>query len=153
MGIQSVIGDVKSTVGQNISYFLDEAWSAVNGVTSGIGTFTANIWDGGFAGVSDFDALKSAIEKYAQNVSDIVDEYNVDADLGNTFKGAAATSLSEFIASTKELLKAYVQLVNLWKTELDDAYTKYNEGDTNLNTDVTSDSDDVKNAAKNVQIG
>lgn len=153
MGIQGIIGDVKSTVGQRISAFLDQAWAAVSGIASNIGSFVANVWDGGFAGVSNFENLKAAVTKYSKGVKEIVDDYQVDADLGQTFKGAAGTAMTEFITSTKSLLDAYVKLVEKWNLELDDAYQKYTEGDTNLSETVTQDAEDVAAAAETVEIG
>ncbi len=153
MGIQSVIGDVKSTVGQRISSFLDAAWGAVSGLAGNIGTFVANIWSGGFAGVSNFDALKTAVTTYANNVQEIVDTYDTSADLEQTFKGQAGTAMTEFITSTKSLLDAYVKLVEKWNTELDDAYEKYKSGDTSLSEAVSSDAEDVAQAASKVEIG
>ena len=78
MGIQSIIGDIKSTVGQKVKSFLDSAWGAVSGIADRVGTFVANIWSGGFAGVSDFGELKSAITTYSNNVQDIINQYNSD---------------------------------------------------------------------------
>ena len=153
MGIQGVIGDVRSTVGQRISSFLDMAWGAVSGLATNIGSFVANIWDGGFAGVSNFEQLKTAITNYSNNVKEIVDTYDTSADLESTFKGQAGTAMTEFITSTKSLLDAYVKLVEKWNVELDDAYQKYQEGDTNLAESVTSDAEDVASAAEKVEIG
>lgn len=153
MGIQSIIGDVKSTVGKNIQSFLDSAWGAVNGLSSTIGTFVANVYGGGFAGVSDFDALKTAIKNYSDQVQTIVDEYDVSADLDQTFKGKAGEELTSFITSTKSLLDAYVKLVEKWNTELDDAYEKYTQGDTTLQSNVASDAQQVAQAAQQVEIG
>lgn len=153
MGIQSIIGDIKSTVGQNIKSFLESAWGAVNGIASNIGTFVANVYGGGFAGVSDFGALKTAITNYSNNVQEIVNTYDVNADLEQTFKGKAGEEMRTFITSTKSLLDAYVKLVEKWNTELDDAYEKYQQGDTSLQSNVSSDAQAVEQAAQNVNIG
>lgn len=153
MGIQSLIGDIRSTVGQNIRSFLDSAWGAVNGLSSGIGTFVANVFDGGFAGVSDFGALKTAITNYSNQVQEIVNTYDVNADLEQTFKGKAGEEMTTFISSTKSLLDAYVKLVEKWNTELDDAYEKYQQGDTSLQSNVSSDAQAVEQAAQKVNIG
>lgn len=153
MGIQSIIGDIKSTVGQNIKSFLDSAWGAVNGLAGNIGSFIANVYGGGFAGVSDFGALKTAITNYSNQVQEIVDTYDVNADLEQTFKGKAGEEMTTFIASTKSLLDAYVKLVEKWNTELDDAYEKYQQGDTSLQSNVSSDAQQVEQAAQNVNIG
>ena len=153
MGIQSIIGDVKSTVGQRISSFLDQAWAAASGISDTVGTFVANIWSGGFAGVSDFGALEKAIGTYSEGVKGIVEHYNTDADLEVTFKGDAATAMKEFITSTKELLAAYVKLVEKWKDELEAIYNAYQTGDKNLSQSVNQDSESVLAASKKVDIG
>lgn len=153
MSLQSLIGDVKTSVGQNINSFLDNAWSAVNGTADKIGTYVANIWDGGFAGVSNFEELKSAISEYSKNVQTIVDEYDASADLDQTFKGVAAGALPEFIAATKSLLDAYAKLVEKWNVELDEAFEKYTSGDQTLSQNVSQDAQQVQSAAQNVDIG
>ena len=153
MGLQSFIGDVKSTVGQNIKSFLDTAWGAVSGISNQIGSFVANIWDGGFAGVSNFENLKTAVTTYSKNVQDIVDQYDMNSDLTQTFKGTAGDTMTEFVTATKSLLDAYVKLVEKWNTELDDAYAKYQAGDTSLSQAVNSDAQAVTQAASNVDIG
>ena len=142
MGIQSIIGDIKSTVGQKVKSFLDSAWG-----------FVANIWSGGFAGVSDFGELKSAITTYSNNVQDIINQYNTQADLEATFKGKAGTEMTEFVKATKSLLDAYVKLVEKWNGELDGYYEKYQAGDTTLSSNVQSDAQAVEQAAQKVDIG
>ena len=117
MGIQNFIGDITSNVGQSIQGFLDSAWSAVSGIGERVGTFVANIWDGGFAGVSNYDGLKTAISNYSKDVQDIVNQYQPDADISDSFQGQSAEALHEFVTSTKSLLDAYVALVEKWNTE------------------------------------
>ncbi len=153
MGIQSIIGDIKSTVGQKVKSFLDSAWGAVSGIADRVGTFVANVWSGGFAGVSDFGELKSAITTYSNNVQDIINQYNAQADLDSTFKGKAGTEMTEFVKSTKSLLDAYVKLVEKWNGELDGYYEKYQSGDTTLSSNVQSDAQAVEQAAQKVDIG
>lgn len=153
MGIQSLIGDVASTFGNTFTNVLEGAWGAVSGIASGIGTFVANIWDGGFAGVSNFDGLKTAVTNYSKGVQDIVATYDANADLDVTFKGKAAEELRNFVKATKSLLQAYVKLVEKWNTELDEAYTKYQSGDTTLQSNVQSDAQAVEQAAQNLDIG
>ena len=153
MGLQSLIGDIKSAVGNHIQSFLDTAWGAVNGISDSIGTYVANIWSGGFAGVSDFGALKSAITKYSNNVQKIINDYNTKADLEATFKGKAGQEMTGFVTSTKSLLDAYVKLVEKWNSELDTYYANYKKGDQTLSSNVISDAQAVKQAASKVNIG
>lgn len=153
MGIQGIIGDVTSNIGNQISSFLENAWNAVNGIASGIGTFVADVWDGGFVGVKDFEALKSAITEYSNKTQAVIDEYNVNADLDTALKGEAATALQEFVVSTKSLLDAYVKLVEKWNTELDEYMKNYAEGDQNLSANVSEDAQSVAQAAENIDIG
>jgi gas vesicle protein len=153
MGIQSIIGDVKSSVGNQINSFLEEAWGAVSGLKDQVGTYVSNIWSGGFAGVSNFEELKSAIDTYSADVDEIIEKYDASADLSVTFQGKAGEELTEFVNSTKSLLMAYGQLVKKWKDELNDAYEKYQSGDTTLSSNVSQDAQDVAAAAQKVDIG
>ena len=153
MGIQSIIGDVKSTVGNKIKSFLDTAWGAVSGLSNNIGTFVANVWGGGFAGVSDFGALKSAVTSYSNNVQEIINQYDTKADLETTFKGKAGEEMTTFVVATKSLLDAYVKLVEKWNNELDEYYERYQQGDTTLQANVASDAQAVEQAAQKVDIG
>ena len=153
MGIQGIIGDVSSNIGNKITTFLENAWNAVNGITSNIGTFVADIWDGGFVGVKDFEALKAAVTEYSTKTQAVIDEYNVNADLDTALKGDAATALHEFVVSTKSLLDAYVKLVEKWNSELDEYMQNYQEGDSNLSDNVLQDAQDVAAAAENIDIG
>lgn len=153
MGLQGLIGDVTSTVGNNIKGFLETAWGAVNGIPDRIGTFVADVWDGGFAGVSDFEALKTAIKNYSDNVQKTVNEYNINTNLQSTFKGSAGEELKTFVVATKSLLDAYVKLVEKWNVELNEAYKNYKTGDATLKNNVSNDARDVNAAAKNINIG
>ena len=153
MGIQSIIGDVKSTVGNKIKSFLDTAWGAVSGLSNNIGTFVANVWGGGFAGVSDFGALKGAVTSYSNNVQEIINQYDTKADLETTFKGKAGEEMTTFVVATKSLLDAYVKLVEKWNNELDEYYERYQQGDTTLQANVASDAQAVEQAAQKVDIG
>lgn len=153
MGIQGIIGDVSSSIGNKISSFLENAWNAVSGITAGIGTFVADVWDGGFVGVKDFEALKAAITDYSAKTQTVIDEYNINADLETALKGEAATALQEFVVSTKSLLDAYVKLVEKWNVELDEYMKNYEEGDLNLSSNVSEDAQSVAQAAENIDIG
>ena len=153
MGIQGIIGDVSSNIGNRITSFLENAWNAVSGITANIGTFVADVWDGGFVGVKDFEALKAAVSEYSAKTQAVIDEYNVNADLDNALKGEAAQALHEFVVSTKSLLDAYVKLVEKWNAELDEYMTNYQEGDQNLSANVSQDAQDVASAAENIDIG
>lgn len=152
-GAQSLIGDVQARLGHQIGNQLDVANSYLSTIADAIGTFVANIWSGGFAGVSDFDDLKQSIETYSNNVQEIVNTYDASAQVDATFKGQAGQELTSFIAATKELLDAYVNYVKSWNKELDEIYEKYNQGDTTLQSNVASDSQRVQQASQSIELG
>lgn len=152
MGIQAIIGDIRSNAGQTIQSLLDTAYSHASGMAGSIGTFISNVYDGGFAGVSDFDALKQAITRYKEEVQSIVDTYNANADLEQTFKGEVATAMHEFVTNTKTLLEAYASMVEQWNIDLVDVYTKYQEGASSTAQKIQSDAQDVLAAAQNISL-
>ena len=152
MGIQSIIGDVKSNAGQKIQSLLDTAYSQASGMAGSIGTFVSNVFDGGFAGVSDFEALNSAITRYKEEVQSIVDTYNANADLEQTFKGEVATAMHEFVTNTKMLLEAYASIVEQWNVDLGEVYARYQEGAGATAQKIQSDAEAVKQAAQNISL-
>ena len=153
MGIQGIIGDVSSSIGNAMKNIFENAGNVLTNIASGIGTFVADVWDGGFVGVSDFEALKAAITEYSNRTKTMIDEYNANADLDQALKGEAAAALQEFIVQTKALLEAYVALVEKWNAELDEYLTNYSQGDTNLASNVSEDAAKVAAEAQNVDIG
>lgn len=106
-----------------------------------------------FAGVSNFENLKAAINDYSRRVQEIVDKYNPDAKIDGTFKGKAGQELTSFVVATKGLLMAYVKLIEKWNEELDAAYEKYQAGDVQIQQNVQSDAQAVQQAAQNVSLG
>ena len=126
--------------------------SLIGGGLTQAGVALSNIWDGGFIGVSDFEALKTAISKYVEDAQKIVDEYNEKADLENTFKGKAGEAMSEFIVVTKKLLQAWVAALSLWKEELDAYMAEYQAGDQEIASDVAANTESVEKAASEISL-
>lgn len=153
MGIQSIIGDVTSQLGNTIQSTLSQINAAVSGLADQVGTFVANIWSGGFAGVSNFDDLKSAVNTYATSIQQTVDEYNPDAEITGTFKGTVEEAIKEYVKSTKDLLNAYVSLVKQWNAELDEAYANYQQGAQGTAASVSADAATVEAQAQSINIG
>ncbi len=155
MGIQSIIGDVKSNVGQRITSVLDTMYGQVSGLANNAGTFVANVWDGGFAGINESGLadLKQAIESYKNANIDLINEYNEAADLDVTFKGDVQAAVQEFVRNTKELLNAWVSAVEFWSKELDEYALNYKAGASNLASNISSDAQEVKAAASDVDLG
>ncbi|MBR6136828.1 MAG: hypothetical protein IKQ06_01580 [Bacilli bacterium] len=161
----------KSAVKNGISPFLQSIGDAIGGfgaqlsnkaaVNSNnnlrfqtqVGGFVANVFGDDFAGVSNFEDLKEAISKYSREVQEIVKEYDERARLDTTFKGKAGEELHTFVEATKELLNAYVKLIEKWNEELDDAYARYQAGDVQIQQNVQSDAQAVQQAAQNVSLG
>lgn len=153
MSSQMLIGDVKSVYGNTIKNALESSVSLTKGLSSIIGSFTANIFGTGFAGVSNFTQLKQAISNYSRKTRAAINQYNANANVSKTFKGKSADQAREFINATKQLLEAYVALVEKWNKELDDAYAKYQSGDKTLSQRVAQDTQTVKKNAQQVTLG
>ena len=171
-GVAGVVNQTgKSAVKNGISPFLQSIGDAIGGfgaqlsnkaaVNSNnnlrfqtqVGGFVANVFGDDFAGVSNFEDLKEAISKYSREVQEIVKEYDERARLDTTFKGKAGEELHTFVEATKELLNAYVKLIEKWNEELDDAYARYQAGDVQIQQNVQSDAQAVQQAAQNVSLG
>ena len=113
-----LIGDAKSAYSNKQKNRVDTAVLLSKQLFQSIGSFCANIYGGGFAGVSNFSQLKAAISAYARKTNSAIASYNANARIESTFKGKAADECRTFIGATKELLKAYVDLVQKWNDEL-----------------------------------
>ena len=150
MGIQGLIGDVTSTTGNSIKNSLNSAFGFLKAASDRISTFTANIYSGGFAGVSNFDELYAAIDTYSKGVQEAVNEYKADTDISSTFKAKAAEELPKFVEATQSLLNAYVGLVENWKSELADVYQKYIQGSNTLSQTVQQDTQNVVQNAQRI---
>ena len=149
-GISGAISDLTNKIGNRI----DNAWntvsSSVSGLVNDVGTWATNLWDGGFAGVSDFDALKTAVTNYVADTQAIIDEFNTDANLDGTVKGEANQALHDYIVATKTALNSYVSVLNIWKDDLDAVYEAYKAGDQTVSSNVNDATDVLNDAVKNI---
>ena len=152
ISIQRTGGNIINSVGNEISAGLSTAGSVLQGILGSASTFVSNIWGGGFVGIKDFDELYAAVKQYAANVQAAVDEYNETADISSTIKGQAAEGVSQFVVSTKELLRAYASLVKAWERELEEVKVKYEEATGQINSGVSDAAAQVSNAAKSISL-
>ena len=152
ISIQRTGGNILNSVGNEISAGLSTAGSVLQGILGSASTFVSNIWGGGFVGIKDFDELYNSVTTYAANVQAAVDEYNEVADISSTIKGQAAEGVSQFVVSTKELLRAYASLVKAWVTELEQVKSAYEKETGSIHTTVSEAATEVSNAAKNISL-
>ena len=75
------------------------------------------------------------------------------ADLDSSFKGQVQGELNTFVTETKNLLNAWVKLVDKWAEESRAAYQAWQDGDAqSVSANVQNAVDDVKQMAQNITL-
>ena len=149
-GIGNAVSDITNKVGNRIENAWNSVSSTVSGIANDVGTWVSNLWDGGFAGVSDFEALKAAVTQYVADTQQIIDEFKTDSDLSVTIKGEAQTALANYVTVTKQALQSYVSVLNIWKDDLDMVYEAYQSGAQAVSSNINDSSDILQDAVKNI---
>lgn len=153
MSIQSDFGNFISNLKNQIDSALSAGLTGLGGIAQSAGTGLSNVWGGGFAGMKDPEEFASAVATYSQQVHAAVAEYNASADLDASFKGATQGALTTFVSDTKDLLNAWVKLVDKWAEEARAAYTAWQEGDQGtVSANVQNASAEVKQMASNISL-
>ncbi len=120
-------------------------------------TFQTNlkrVFGGGFAGISEQGVaeLKQQIDTYCQDISDLINGFNVDGDISVALKGSVKDAAFEFIVAIKELLVAYVDAMKVEKDDLQRAYDEYVQKTGEISQGVSGKAQEIRDAAKNVTL-
>ena len=153
MSLRSDVGNFIANLRNQIESALSTGLSGMSGLAQSAGTALSNVWGGGFAGMKDPEEFCSAVAAYSAKVHEAVNAYNAAADLDSSFKGQVQAELNTFVTETKNLLNAWVKLVDKWAEESRAAYQAWKEGDTqSVAANVQNSSEEVKEMAKNVSL-
>lgn len=153
MSLRSEVGNFVANLRNQIESALSTGLSGMSGLAQSGSTALSNVWGGGFAGMKDPEEFRTALITYSGKVHDAVNAYNAAADLDGSFKGSVNPALNQFVTDTKELLNAWVRLVDKWAQEADAAFQAWNDGDSQtVAANVQNSSDDVKQMAQNISL-
>lgn len=153
MSLRSDVGNFIANLKNQIESALSTGISGLSGMAQSAGTALSNVWGGGFAGMKDPVEFCTAVKNYSVKVHEAVDAYNAAADLESSFKGQVQGELSEFVTETKNLLNAWVKLVDKWADEANEAYKAWADGDKqSVSANVQNAVDDVKQMAQNITL-
>ena len=153
MSLRSDVGNFISNLRNQIESALSTGLSGLGGMAQSAGTALSNVWGGGFAGMKDPEEFCSAVAAYSAKVHEAVDAYNASADLDSSFKGQVQAELNTFVTETKNLLNAWVKLVDKWAEESRAAYQAWQDGDAqSVSANVQNAVDDVKQMAQNITL-
>lgn len=153
MSLRSDVGNFIANLKNQIESALSTGLSGLSGMAQSAGTALSNVWGGGFAGMKDPAEFCTAVKNYSVKVHEAVDAYNAAADLESSFKGQVQGELSEFVTETKNLLNAWVKLVDKWAEEANEAYKAWDDGDKqSVSANVQNAVDDVKQMAQNITL-
>lgn len=151
---------------KDISQDLQATAAGVSGTIGGGGSGEIVVGDGGFAistagtagvdfagmkegGIADFN---SAIDTYRDGIQDIINEFNPNADMEKALKGQVAEAVHEFLESFKELLRKYVEAIDIEKKAINEAHKNWLTASGSIAGDIQSDSSDIRGKAGQLSI-
>ena len=153
MSLRSDVGNFVANLKNQIESALSSGLAGLGGLAQSGSTALSNVWGGGFAGMKDPEEFCTAVTTYSAKVHEAVAAYNASADLDASFKGSVNPALNQFVTDTKELLNAWVKLVDKWADESRAAYQAWKDGDTqSVAANVQNSSDEVKQMASNISL-
>lgn len=143
-----------NTSGQDIKQHISNA-------KGDVGSLLRIVSDSTFVGIdtNNIGTVTDAITQLQNNINDTINGFNPDASLENAVKGDVSTALSEYLVEIKSLLNAYVQTLDINKTELQTAVTRYQENAQQnarnieqARSDVTSNAASVRSMASDIKL-
>ena len=153
MSLRSDVGNFVANLKNQIESALSSGLAGLGGLAQSGSTALSNVWGGGFAGMKDPEAFCTAVAAYSAKVHEAVAAYNASADLDASFKGSVNPALNQFVNDTKELLNAWVKLVDKWAEESRAAFQAWQDGDTqSVAANVQNSADEVKQMASNISL-
>lgn len=119
------------------------------------GDHSSHVWAGGFLGMNEskLGDLKTAIEKFEKDLQTIAEEFNPENDISMAFRGTVKDSVQEYIKAIKDLLKAYITIVNNSVKDADTAFANWKQQNSAISQTVSDESQDIRNKAESVKVG
>ena len=156
MSIKSKIDNLSS----GIKNSLESAGSGIKGFTGNVVRTTTstlgNLWEGGFAGISEDEVnntLIPAIESYCNEIEDQISTFNAATDLTATFAGTEMQTVAqEYVEAIKALLVAYVSSMRTQIKNVHVALEEWNSGTHSVAQNVSSNVQDIMNSAANIKL-
>jgi hypothetical protein len=163
MSVKSVVGNLSRNVGDKISSYHSIGQSIIEKTLSHLGTRASNIWDGGFVGMSasGVEDLKKNMDKYCNDVQDIVKYFDANAVISEAIKGTEIeAAIHQYLNSIKELLMAYVGTMRQEIAEINEAYENFvvtTQGNISKDvegvaSDITSEAEKITGEAGNIKL-
>lgn len=113
-----------------------------------------DMWRGGFLGMSDkgMEALKSALGRFLKELQDVADAFNENGSIEMAFQGSVKDSVQRYIASIKELIKAYITIINNGIKDADNAYANWIEKNTAISSNVEDETQSIRSQAESIKV-
>lgn len=154
MSIQSWWGNVTSDVE---GWFNNKLGNIKTKLESVVGTTTTrftNLWDGGFAGISEqgIEELKNELKNFCSAIEDQIASFDEEGEIANAYKGVIADAARDFIRAIEEILKAYVSTMKVNISEADLAFKNYKAGSQAISQNVIADAADIRKEAQSIRL-
>lgn len=154
MSIRSAVGNITSSVGNDIQTIFSSASTNIQNIVGTAVTGFSNLWSGGFAGIDEnnFSVIKSSLENYCSTIEEHIAQFDQASKLEIAYKGAIQDAADDFVKAVKELLQAYVSNMRRNIMEADAAFQNYKEAAQQIAQDVHSDAQTIRQDAQKIRL-
>lgn len=150
MPVTSAVGSIQES-NTNFGEIINSSKAQIDSIVNGV-NFSQGYVD--FAGmdVNNVPFFESTIDNYRASVQGIIDGFNADADMERALKGEVATAVHGFLTAMKELLKKYVQAIDIEKKEIHTAAESYTAAAGSISGNVSGDADTIRGASNGIEL-
>jgi hypothetical protein len=168
MSIQSIAGNLGSSVFHSVTGTAQEIGSRIENLLGGAVASVSTLWDGGFVGfdMNNYQILTTAIENHVKQLEEVIDQFNTDAYIDGALKGQARDEAVEYVKAIKTLLQAYATTYRQFNIQLTGAANgvyggsgsgesimdQYNTGDQQNAQAIRTESEQIQTEAQSIRI-
>lgn len=154
MAIRNANDRFNRTFTDGMALVLEDSRNRIANVVGSVKKSIGNIFNGGFAGMSEagMSELASEINKYCKRIEAKIAEFNEHGDIEVALKGDVQVAALDFVAAIKELLRAYVSTMRQEITEAKEAYQNFLAAGRQISQDIQSDAGEIRSNASDIRL-
>ena len=116
--------------------------------------YNRNLWAGGFLGMSDkgIEILKTELQNFIGELQDVASQFNENGSIEMAFKGTVKEAVQDYIKSIKELINAYVTVVNNGVHDADTAFENWKTENKTISGAVGEKAQSVRANANSIRV-
>lgn len=154
MSLSTFASNTINKVGNTVKSLVNDVKSKISNIIGNASANFTSLWDGGFAGISKegIEELKVALNNYVNEIEAHINEFNPLDCLQGAVAGEIREAVFDYATGVKALLSAYVSTMRVNLDDLDAAFNAYISQTNELAEYITSDADDIRAAAKKIDL-